>query len=257
MTSDAGFGGGGRFLLTPTPDGAAVVKEGDPRALAREARALRLLADTGLAPRLVAHRPGRLTTALVTGRPVPTGEITATQGRALGAALGRLHAHHVTATGGRHVWPTRVRSPRAYALGRLSDLGRVPHDLAATARTVAGSLTARLPGGPTPFHLLHGDLVAANIVWTPRPVLVDWEFWRQGDPAEDLAYLFEVNALGDRTQRAVLAGYGQQGMAPRVDAWRAFCALDAGLWYRRAGLGRRADALLARARALSAARPGG
>ena len=41
-------------------------------------------------------------------------------------------------------------------------------------------------------------------MWGPEgPALVDWEFWRMGDPAEDLAYLAEVNRLPDPVLAAV------------------------------------------------------
>ncbi len=255
MTSDARFRGGGRFALTVTDDRSGVVKEGNPIALAREARALRLLAGTGLAPRLLDHRAGRLTTALLAGRPIATADIDPRRARALGAALHRLHACRTTVTGGRHVWPSRVRSLHAYARCRLVDVGPVPRELARTRDVIARTLPARTSRAPAGFSLLHGDLVATNIVWTPQPVLVDWEFWRQGDPAEDLAYLFELNRLTTDVQHAVLVGYGDPGMDVRVDDWRAFCALDAGLWFARAGEPELAKELLERARALSAARP--
>ena len=90
----------------------------------------------------------------------------------------------------------------------------------------------------SPFRLLHGDLVEANVVWGPRgPALVDWEFWRMGDPAEDLAYLAELNRLpGPRH------GGRARGLRPargRGAAWTPggpLVALDAGGWYLREGM---------------------
>src|SRR5262249_60691413 len=75
-----------------------------------------------------------------------------------------------------------------------------------------------------------GDLVLANVVWGPAPRLVDWEFWRLGDPAEDLAYAIEVNDLGADLATALLAGYADAAVAERVEGWRALGAVDAGLW---------------------------
>ncbi len=87
--------------------------------------------------------------------------------------------------------------------------------------------------------MLHGDLVDANVVWgADGPALVDWEFSRMGDPAEDLAYLVEVNGLPDAVAGAVLEGYALPGMAARMEVWRALAAADAGAWYRRRGHGR-------------------
>ena len=88
----------------------------------------------------------------------------------------------------------------------------------------------------------------ANVVWGPDgPALVDWEFWRMGDPAEDLAYLAELNALPDAGPRpAVLEGYGRAEAAAAVAAWRALVALDAGGWYLREGMEAEARPLLGR-----------
>lgn len=126
----------------------------------------------------------------------------------------------------------------------------------AFARRVIDALAPLPPSDPErPFRLLHGDLVRENIVWTPPgPRLVDWEFWRMGDPAEDLAYLCEVNALTPPAVAAVLQGYSVEGMGERVDAWRPLVALDAGLWYLAHGDAARGEALLARAERLTVGR---
>ncbi|MEW6582527.1 MAG: phosphotransferase, partial [Actinomycetota bacterium] len=105
-------------------------------------------------------------------------------------------------------------------------------------------------GGARPFRLVHGDLVEGNVVWTPQgPRLVDWEFARAGDPAEDLAYLAELNALPDAVLREVLRGYGMPGIRSRLDAWRPVVALEAAGWYAREGDAERAEALARRAAA--------
>jgi aminoglycoside phosphotransferase (APT) family kinase protein len=99
--------------------------------------------------------------------------------------------------------------------------------------------------------MLHGDLVEANVVWGPGgPALVDWEFWRLGDPAEDLAYACELNRLPPAACRALLAGYGAPGMEERIDAWRTIVALDAAAWYLREGMPAQAAPLLTRGRRL-------
>ncbi len=107
-----------------------------------------------------------------------------------------------------------------------------------------------------PFRLLHGDLTAANILWGSHPQLVDWEFWRMGDPAEDLAYLITVNDLPQRIADAVIVGYDDASVATRIGRWRAPCALDAGLWYLTAGMRVEGLALVGRARQISDEMPG-
>ena len=62
--------------------------------------------------------------------------------------------------------------------------------------------------------------MAANVVWGPDPHLVDWEFWRYGDPAEDLAYLAEANGLDDAALAAVAGGHGDPAAAGRIEGWR-------------------------------------
>ena len=124
--------------------------------------------------------------------------------------------------------------------------------LAAQGRLGVALLPRRVAAGPSPegpLAFLHGDLVAANVLWPPEgPVLVDWEFARMGDPAEDLAYLAELNELPGAVHGAVLAGYDAPGVAARVDGWRGLVAADAGGWYLAHGMAQEADRMLARAR---------
>src|SRR4051812_3046263 len=56
-----------------------------------------------------------------------------------------------------------------------------------------------LVGRTDAFHvddalvLLHGDIAGGNIFWTPEPVLIDWEYARIGDAADEVAYIFNQN----------------------------------------------------------------
>ncbi len=230
--------GGGRFEVTAFdgPPGR-VVKRGPRAGLAREAAALRRLGPLGLAPRLLAARPGEIVCELLPGESRLLGGIDDRDARSLGRMLRRVHESRRTATGGLARWPSRVRSLGTYRRARIRDLlGAGGPDGALVAGVVA-ALPAPVPaaGGPAPFRLLHGDLAGANILWGPGPRLVDWEFWRMGDPAEDLAYLAEINLLPDGMLAAVLAGYGDAAMTARVESWRPICLLDAALWYRDAG----------------------
>lgn len=248
--------GGGRFRVTHAVGADVVVKRGPAGPLAREARALRLLTGRGPAPDLVATGPGTLTTTWIDGAPRAAEELTDDHAAALGQTLRVAHDTRRTASGGLPQWRSRARSLAGYQRGRCADALRAAGPDRALAERVVAALATLPPaartGEPEPFRMLHGDLVLSNIVWAPQPRLVDWEFWRMGDPAEDLAYLQVVNDLPDALAAAVVRGYGETGMRPRVEGWRALCALDAGLWYRDAGQGARADALLTRAAALAA-----
>jgi aminoglycoside phosphotransferase (APT) family kinase protein len=83
-------------------------------------------------------------------------------------------------------------------------------------------------------------------------VLIDWEFHRMGDPAEDLAYLAELNALPDAVLAEVLDGYGAPDLVDRVEGWRGLAAADAGGWFRAQGMHDEAERMLARARGRAA-----
>jgi aminoglycoside phosphotransferase (APT) family kinase protein len=217
-----------------------VVKRGPADQLAREAAALRRLAPLRLAPRLIAARPGAITMSLVPGAVRPLGRLRPADARALGVLLRRVHDSARTATGGLPGWPGRVRSLAAYRRRRTADMLAIAGgDRGLAERVIADAGPGPAEDAPRPFRFLHGDLAASNVLWSPAPALVDWEFWRMGDPAEDLAYLAEINDLPDRVFAAVVGGYGDPGIASRIRLWRPLCALDIALWYRDEGHGGR------------------
>jgi aminoglycoside phosphotransferase (APT) family kinase protein len=74
-----------------------------------------------------------------------------------------------------------------------------------------------------------------------------------GDPAEDLAYLAELNRVPEQVLAAVLEGYGRPEVAAAVDPWRAVAALDAAGWYLREGMALEAEVLLERGASLAKA----
>lgn len=230
-------------------DPPRVEKRGPPEPLAREAAALRLLAGHAAAPVLVAHRPGVLVTALLPGAPRPLATATAPALVALGRTLRALHDLRSAPVGGPPGRPTAAAGFGEYLRARAADAAEAlgPGADADRARLLGAQ---RAPAeAPPPFALVHGDLVEANIVWCgDAPRLVDWEFWRMGDPAEDLAYLAELNGLGARALAAVLEGYGDASAVRRVPLWRPLLALEAGAWYRAAGEREAAERLLARGR---------
>lgn len=241
--------GGGRFTVSAVdgPPGR-VTKRGPAGPLAREARALRLVAGLGVAPQLVRSEPGAIVTNLVDGAERPLDRLRPADAHALGRTLRAVHESRRTATGWLPGWRSRASSLDAYRRRRAGDARAAAGIDAVLAERVVEALPP-LPGGADarPFRLLHGDLVSSNVLWTPEPRLVDWEFWRMGDPAEDLAYLAEVNAMPEPVFARVLDAYGDHVVANRVDGWRALCALDAGLWYRDAGVDAAARRLLGRA----------
>lgn len=217
--------GGGRFSLTrvagPPP---GLCKRGPAAALAHEAAALRLLAGVDGVPPLHRHAPGCLEMALIAGAPRDLGGCAPVDLRALGRLLGRVHAR--TGDGAALPWwDAPEQEPDAYAARR-----------AAGARQALARAGHRIgidppPGMTRPFRVVHGDLVAANIVWGPGPHLVDWEFWRYGDPAEDLAYLAEANGLGDAALALVADGHGDGDAAARVAGWRPVVAAEIAAWW--------------------------
>lgn len=245
-----------RFTLRDLP-GATIEKRGPADALAREAAALRLVAGRPWAPRLVDHAPGRLVQTRCPGAPRALGDLGLDDARRLGAVLREAHGTARAPEGGLCTWDAPAATLAAYRERRADDaeaaLAGTPH-AGLARRALAVPLPSRDEGEP--FRLQHGDLVAANIVWGPGgPALVDWEFWRMGDPAEDIAYLAEVNGLPAAALDAMLERYGRPEVAAAVDAWRALVALDAGAWYLAEGMGADARPLLARGARLAGAGP--
>jgi aminoglycoside phosphotransferase (APT) family kinase protein len=242
--------GGGRFEVTVVGD--VVTKRGDARSLAREAAGLRKVAGLDLVPAIVASRRGALSSQYLRGRTRMLKRISDDHAHELGHALRRLHESHRSASGGLPHWPGPARSLTAYRQRRSLDTLAA----AGPADSLARRVVAALPPTDTsptdqPFRMLHGDLAGANIVWTPSPRFVDLEFWRMGDPAEDLAYLIEVNGIPQTRAHSILDGYGVPDMADRVEAWRALCALDAGIWYRTTAQAAPTVGLIVRAAALT------
>lgn len=257
MGVDDDLRGGGRFRLTVDRGARLIGKRGEPRALEHEAAALRMLRGTGLAPNLIAVTPGENVTELLDGSPRPLATVGDDALVELGRIVRRLHDTRIAARGGRQTWRSAARSVTAYARRRVADIDPVPAELRPLVDAARRAAATVRCDDERPFRLLHGDLVAGNIVWTPAPVLVDWEFWRIGDPAEDLAYLAVVNDLTPSALDRVLSGYGRRSMEDRLAPWMGICALDAAVWYLNLGDGDAAKPLLTAAeRSLSSPRPG-
>lgn len=199
--------------------------------LAREAAALRDLAGVPGVPRLVSAGVGRLVATRLPGAPRDGAHVPREAWHLLGTMLYRVHQH----------------GPASHTGDVPRGDGLVPADAATFAvLRVAGVREAAAAAGVdrpvgTPaacprFVRVHGDLTMGNIVWDgDAPGLVDWEFSRSGDPAEDLAGLVGVNALGRAARAAVRAGYGDDDTWARVAAWEPVVRLEAAAWWRACG----------------------
>jgi aminoglycoside phosphotransferase (APT) family kinase protein len=86
--------------------------------------------------------------------------------------------------------------------------------------------------------LLHGDIGPGNVLWGAGPVLIDWEYTRLGDPADEIAYLFDQNQLTDPQRQAFWDGY-RHGVTTgrlahvidRVSWWEPVTLLGSALWW--------------------------
>jgi thiamine kinase-like enzyme len=87
--------------------------------------------------------------------------------------------------------------------------------------------------------LLHGDPGAGNIIWTPQPVLIDWEYARLGDPADEIAYIFGQHGLAASQREAFWRGYRTrpdprrhlEHVVDRVRSWEPLTLLGSALWW--------------------------
>jgi aminoglycoside phosphotransferase (APT) family kinase protein len=220
-----------RFAISFDPGPPpTVTKRGDRDALSREAQALVALAGHDWLPALIHHETGRLVTEWLPGSPRPLSAMASADGRALGTTLRAVHR----SVPGSDLCST----PGGYARSRVEAVRRA-------ARRADMEHEILVPASARTLMPIHGDLVEANIIWGPNgPALIDWEFWRQGDPAEDLAYLITLNDLPRRVIDDVTSGYDTDEPWARVAAWRPIVTLEAAAWYRLAGDTDRADALL-------------
>jgi Ser/Thr protein kinase RdoA (MazF antagonist) len=108
--------------------------------------------------------------------------------------------------------------------------------LSAERRLVSVADAPGFAGGT--LALLHADLSPSNVVWRPDPLLIDWEYARLGDPADEIGYVFGQHGL-DRSQRdAFWRGYrtarsseGIQGIEDRVRWWEPMGLLGSATWW--------------------------
>lgn len=119
----------------------------------------------------------------------------------------------------------------------------------ALARVAEHAAAARRSGDfetSASLVLLHGDVAGGNIFWTPDPVLIDWEYARIGDPADEVAYIFTQHGCSEEERARFWNGYGRgradaravEHGADRVRWWEPVTALGSAffwvrLWSRR------------------------
>jgi aminoglycoside phosphotransferase (APT) family kinase protein len=100
-----------------------------------------------------------------------------------------------------------------------------------------------------PLVLLHGDVAGGNIFWTPEPVLIDWEYARIGDAADEVAYIFNQNGFSGPQREVFWRGYQRsrgpawslEAVIERVRLWEPVTVLGSTLFWTQLWT-RRADA---------------
>lgn len=162
----------------------------------------------------------------------------------LGSCLGWLHNQPRS---GYAIWPAYTEQPgtRADALrARIDSLNvwATSDDDAAQAMLAqlrALPLDAQAGWQETTFSLLHGDLSPGNMLWhgsDDTVGLIDWEYARAGDPAEELAYLISEASLPPERfaplADAWLAQHDDPWALARLPVWLPFVAVDSALWWR-------------------------
>jgi aminoglycoside phosphotransferase (APT) family kinase protein len=171
--------------------------------------------------------------------------------RALGAVIGSVHARPVdgladhfhgprTAAGYLDQWSELI----AGYLPKLRQPlpSRVAPDvdqaLSSVGRILDGPLRAAWTDADDRLVLLHGDVTPGNVLWADHPVLIDWEYARLGDPADDVAYIFAQHGLGEAQRQAFWSGYGRAAQRPafdriagRVRLWEPVILLGSALWW--------------------------
>jgi aminoglycoside phosphotransferase (APT) family kinase protein len=244
-------------------DDAVVVRVSSDRsptevaAAEHEARVLEVVGGVA-APLLHDFRPASSWFATPTmcmqhvdGRSTPPRSATHAQLERLGSVAAWVHGrpldHLVAATDAQDV--------PSYASARLQSIlatgvwarDPLPTDAQDRVRSAADAVEAgfEVRRGSASFctgealALLHGDIAAGNVLWTPDPVLIDWEYARVGDPADDIAYTFDQNDLTEDQRAAFWRGYRQgigdrtrvAPIAERVTWWEPVTLLGSTLWW--------------------------
>lgn len=127
----------------------------------------------------------------------------------------------------------RLRLPLPGGMdGRIEDAFSAIAARAEWARSAASFRSAER------LVLLHGDVASGNILWPDGPVLIDWEYARIGDPADEIAYVFGQHGLTPVQRDAFWTGYrdvtrGAQSdhLVARAEWWEPVLLLGSVLWW--------------------------
>jgi aminoglycoside phosphotransferase (APT) family kinase protein len=190
----------------------------------------------------------------IPGRRLDARDVDPAQIEHLGSLLAWVHDRPVDALGDSADAAATVAS---YADARLRKIlsalewarAPLPRTLRDRLRHAADALAASGFDSDEGLALLHGDLGPGNVLWNPGPCLIDWEYTRLGDPADEIAYTFDQNAFTASRRQAFWEGYRQglrdgSRLAPiveRADWWEPVTLLGSALWWaerwvRRTGL---------------------
>jgi len=140
-----------------------------------------------------------------------------------------LHERHRSTVD--RVAPLRERLPTVVR-DRVEDAAQSLDERVRSSSTRASFRTSE------PLALLHGDPGAANVIWTPEPVLIDWEYARLGDPADEVGYFFGQHSLTPEQRLAFWRGYGRSAnrgsfddIRDRARSWEPLTLLGSALWW--------------------------
>ncbi len=158
--------------------------------------------------------------------------------RELGGLVAWVHGRPVSGLG-------EASSVAVYADERLRGISAklawvrdpLPRALQERLRRAAGSVgEARFDAGGG-LSLLHGDIGPGNVLWGGGPFLIDWEYARLGDPADEVAYAFDQNGLAPEQREAFWDGYGEAAgggvrrLVERAAWWEPVTLLGSTLWW--------------------------
>ena len=190
-------------------------------------------------------------TEFITGDHRELASATQAELEALGSVVGSVHARPVGDLAGHFRGP---RTPVGYldqwgelVAGYLPKLRqplppqagpRLERALPLVARILDGPLRGAWPDAGEGLALLHGDVTPGNVLWSDRPLLIDWEYARLGDPADDVAYIFGQHGLRAPQREAFWSGYGRWVQQPALDQiarrarlWEPVILLGSALWW--------------------------
>lgn len=221
------------------------VREARPgRDLLAEARAISAASGCPGVPVLRHVEPRMLVHDFLAGEVMALDDVTERQVEALARTLACLHGHKAP---GYVVWPdrtlrlgtrldalrARIASLHKVDLEGLSELVILRDGVEAEIKRMSG----RSAGwGSMEFAEIHGDLSIGNLLWTDDAVyLIDWEYARAADQAEELAYLFTEQPVLVSLMDKMLAAYVEAGGDPtaveRLTPWAAFTSVDSAIWW--------------------------